>query len=213
MYWLPLLLLAQSFPLTTTQGLKPNKTTVTPVEHQMLKGIRVTGNGAPSNDEDRLVVIDGVKMQNGTIELELAGAPGAGAGGGARGFTGIAFRLAPDLSSYEAFYVRPTNGRADDQVRRNHSVQYISYPEFPWHRLRKEFPEMYESYVDLQPAVWTKVRITIDGPKARLFVHGNEQPTLIVNDLKHSPSSGGIALWIGPGTEAHFRNLRVTVKD
>jgi hypothetical protein len=27
-------------------------------------------------------------------------------------------------------YIRPTNGRADDQVRRNHSTQYISMPEY-----------------------------------------------------------------------------------
>jgi hypothetical protein len=44
--------------------------------------------------------------------------------------------------------LRPTNGRADDQVRRNHSTQYISYPDFPWYRLREETPGMYESYSD-----------------------------------------------------------------
>jgi hypothetical protein len=206
-------MLAQSFPLETTKGLTPNKTLVRAVEHQSLKAVRVTPSADSAGGEDQLVVIDGAKLKNGTIELEMSGAPGAGAGGGARGFVGVAFRLAPDLSKYDAFYIRPTNGRVEDQVRRNHSVQYISYPEFPWHRLRKEFPEMYESYADLQPAVWTKVRITIDGAKARLFLHGNEQPTLIVNDLKQAPVSGGIALWIGPGTDAHFRNLRVTAKD
>jgi hypothetical protein len=42
----------------------------------------------------------------------------------ARGFAGIAFRVQPDLRTYDAFYLRPTNGRADDQVRRNHAAQY-----------------------------------------------------------------------------------------
>jgi hypothetical protein len=43
----------------------------------------------------------------------------------------------------------------------------------------------------------------------RLFVHGAEQPALIVKDLKLGVSEGAVALWIGPGTEAHFSGLRV----
>ena len=60
------------------------------------------------------------------------------------------------------------------------------------------------------PGQWTKLKITVDGEKARLFVGGAEQPTLIVNDLKHGDSEGAIALWIGPGTEGFFANLRVS---
>jgi hypothetical protein len=123
---------------------------------------------------------------------------------------GIAFRLQPDLKTYDAFYLRPTNGRAEDQVRRNHSAQYIAHPDWPWFRLRKEAPEKYESYVDLVPGAWTRVRIEVRGDKARLYVHGSEQPTLVVNDLKSGASAqGAIALWVGPGTVAHFRNLTV----
>ena len=36
----------------------------------------------------------------------------------------------------------------------------------------------------------------VDGLRARLFVHGAEQPTLVVNDLKQTEADGGIALWI-----------------
>ena len=115
-----------------------------------------------------------------------------------------------DTMKYECFYLRPTNGRADDQVRRNHSAQYVSYPEFPWHRLRKEFPEKYESYVDLLPGEWTKVKIEVRGNKARLYVHDAAQPVLVVNDLKQGASQGQIALWVGTGTVAHFANLRVS---
>ena len=56
-----------------------------------------------------------------------------------RGFVGVAFRVAADQSRFECIYLRPTNGRVEDQVRRNHSVQYISVPGFPWPFLRKEF--------------------------------------------------------------------------
>ncbi len=205
MHLMSLLLLAQSFPLQTTESLTTHKTTITPVVYRELKAIRVTAEG-----DQNLVVISGTEFVNGTIEVELAGVPGAGAGAGARGFVGLAFRASKDLSHFEAFYLRPTNGRAEDQVRRNHSAQYISTPDYPWERLRKESPEKFESYVDLESGAWTKVRIEVDGVKARLFVHDIRQPTLIVNDLKMGQAKGAVALWLGPGTEAHFRNLRIT---
>lgn len=160
---------------------------------------------------EQLAVIEGLEFDNGVIEAEIAGAPMAGAFAGARGFVGLAFRVQNDMRTYDAFYLRPTNGRADDQVRRNHSVQYISHPEWPWFRLRKETPEKYESYVDLAPGEWTQVKIEVRGAQARLFVHGQPQPTLIVNDLKTGATAkGAIALWLDVGTEAHFRNLTVT---
>ncbi len=175
------------------------------------KALRVSDAAlAGAGDEGRLVVLPKTDFQDGIIEVDLAGEPGPGAGEGARGFVGVAFRIAPDQSRFECIYLRPTNGRAEDQVRRNHSVQYISVPGFPWPRMRKEFPEKYETYVDLLPAEWTKVKIEVRGEKARLFVNGVEQPTLIVNDLKQGQSKGGIALWIGTGTVAHFANLRVS---
>ena len=99
-------------------------------------------------------IVKGSKFHNGTIEVELAGKPAANAGAAARGFIGIAFRLQGDR--YEYIYLRPTNGRADDQVRRNHSTQYGAQPGFDFDRLRKESPEKYESYVDLEPGAWTQ---------------------------------------------------------
>ena len=73
-----------------------------------------------------MAVVEGLEFDNGVIQAEIAGAPRAGAAAGARGFVGLAFRLQSDMRTYDAFYLRPTNGRADDQVRRNHSAQYIS---------------------------------------------------------------------------------------
>ena len=154
-------------------------------------------------------IVKDVSFLDGTIEVDVAGQPAAAAAEGARGFIGIAFRLQAD-GAYEYIYLRPTNGRADDQVRRNHSTQYSSHPSFDFAKSRQEAPERYESYVDLEPGVWTKYRIEVDGRKARLFVHGAEQPSLIVNDLKLEPRVGGVALWVGPGTEGYFSNLKIT---
>ena len=210
-WWLftPVLVLPQEVPLD------PGKLVLTNVKaetasHKGKKALRLT-DSAPqgTGDEGRLAVVPGKAFSDGTIEVELAGEPGAGAVEGARGFVGVAFRVAGD-KAFECFYLRPTNGRAEDQVRRNHSAQYISPPEYPWQRLRKETPEKYESYVDLVPGEWTRVRIDVKGTKARLYVHGSAQPVLIVNDLKHGVSTGAVALWIGTGTVAHFANLRVS---
>lgn len=209
------------YPLASTEGLRPHNVTVTPVTHAGRRGVRVTTSpeaqrrieGLPIEQQsrfERLAVIDGTDFADGVIEAEIAGAPAPGAAAGARGFVGIAFRVQPDLATYDAFYLRPTNGRADDQVRRNHSVQYVSHPDWTWSRMRQETPKKYETYVDLVPDAWTRVRIVVRGDTARLFVHGQAQPTLIVNDVKSGARGrGAIALWIDAGTVAHFRDVRV----
>jgi hypothetical protein len=172
--------------------------------------IQVLANPDALNAASYAIVKD-ASFQDGTIEVELAGQPAAGAQGGARGFIGVAFRIQGD-GAYEYIYLRPTNGRADDQVRRNHATQYSAHPDFDFAQSRKEAPEKYESYVDLEPGVWTRYKIEIRGRTARLYVHGAEQPCLIVNDMKHEPRAGGVALWVGPGTEGYFTGLKITAK-
>jgi hypothetical protein len=212
---------ARHYPLESADGLRLHNVAAEPATLQGKKGLRVTVSEdaqrrfqrmTPEEQArfEQLASIDGLDFANGVIEAEIAGAPAPGAPEGARGFVGIAFRLQNDMTSYDAFYLRPTNGRADDQERRNHAVQYISHPDWPWFRLRKETPSRYESYVDLVAGVWTKIKIEIRGDRARLYVHGQEQPTLMVNDLKSgAQGKGAVALWLDRGTVAHFRNLTV----
>ena len=200
-----------TFPIEDSSKLRLQGVIAEPVFYEGRNAIRVTQSPDEANSgSSRLAVIPGSSFTDGVIEIEMAGRPQANAPGAARGFVGIAFRVAEDLSQYELIYLRPTNGRAEDQLRRNHSVQYDSFPDYPWHRLRRESPGNYESYADLQPGDWTKVKIVISGANARLFLHGADQPCLVVGDLKLGAAEGGIALWIGPGTEAHFANLRFT---
>lgn len=213
---------SRSYPLESATGLRVQNVVAEPATLDGKKGVRVTWSpeakqklAAMTPDQqaqvEPLAVIEGIDFSSGVIEAEIAGSPEPGAGGGARGFVGIAFRLQPDMRTYDAFYLRPTNGRADDQERRNHATQYISHPAWPWFRLRQETPSKYESYVDVQPDVWTRIKIEVRGDKARLYVNDNPQPVLIVNDVKSGPNArGGVALWIGPGTVAHFRNVVVT---
>lgn len=190
----------------TIGQLTPNKVKLVEIEYRGKRAIKITENGEVANGE-AYAIVNGVTFHNGTIDVELAGQPAIGADGGARGFIGIGFRR--QNGRFEYIYLRPTNGRADDQVRRNHSTQYSSHPDFDFSVSRREAPEKYESYVDLEPGVWTRCRITVDGVKARLYVHGASQPALVIDDLKLGDSTGGVVLWIGPGTEGYFTNLQI----
>lgn len=204
------LLLAAPLAAQSVDRLEGKNVSIAQTNYQGRSAIQLIASPDAPNAASYAVVKDAL-FRDGAIEVDLAGQPAAGAGSGARGFIGIAFRLQTD-GRYEYIYLRPTNGRADDQVRRNHSTQYSSHPDFDFARSRQEAPEKYESYVDLQPGVWTKYRIEVEGRKARLYVHGAEQPCLIVNDLKLEPQQGRVALWVGPGTEGYFSNLKITAK-
>lgn len=192
-----------------SEYLQPQGLRMEVVDYKGRKAMKFTELAAQQVDGN-LCLLKGESIRDGVIELWMAGEPGPGSGAAARGFVGIAFRIQGTGEKYEAFYLRPTNGRAQDQVRRNHSAQYISHPDHHWQRLRKEFPEKYESYVDLQPGEWTRVRVVVQGRTAQLYVHGSAQPTLIVNDLIMGEQSGGVALWVGPGTVAHFADFKIT---
>ena len=201
-------------PLNSTDGLKLINVKTSLVSLQGKEGLRVEKEDREDNNFPTLVLIEGSNFRSGTIELELAGEPAEGAPENSRGFVGVAFRIDSAITeSYECIYLRPTNGRADNQLQRNHSVQYVSHPEYPWYRLRKEEPGVYESYVDLVPGEWVSIKIVVSGISAKLYVHGSSQPTLIVNELKHGNREGLVGLWLHTSTLAHFRNLKITNSD
>lgn len=156
-----------------------------------------------------LAMIDGPLFTDGTIELSLAGVPRADAPADSRGFVGLSFRTGPQGEWSEVFYLRPLNARADDQLRRNRAVQYVSEPEFTWHRLREQQPGVYESYADMEPGAWTTMRVVVSGTTARLFVNGAAQPCLVVTDLKHGAGGGRIALWAHAQTDAYFGPMAI----
>src|SRR5215813_3529627 len=197
--------------LDSMEGLETVNTKAEIVTYRGRKALHLT---PPENHdatrESMIALVAGSDFKDGTIEAEIAGVPITAMDATARGFVGVEFRMQEHGDRGEIFYLRPTNGRADDQLRRNHSVQYESMPNFPWYRLRKDTPGVYESYVDLDAGAWTKVKIEVAGTKARLYVNGAEQPCLIVNDLKLGQGRGQVGLWGYIATEAYFSNLKVT---
>jgi hypothetical protein len=149
-------------------------------------------------------------FSNGTIEVMLLSRLLPTADASARGFIGLAFRINKDNSKFESIYIRPTNGRADDQLRRNHSTQYFSYPDYKFDRLRKEADGKYESYADMGLNEWIKMKIVVKNASAKLYLNNNPQPVLIVNDLKlGAENSGAIGLFVDSGTDAFFRDIKV----
>jgi len=210
-----------TFPLNSMDGLELrgiNEPDAEPVKilsevasyrgRRAVRVVNVEGQGTQSG-EQVLAIVKSSDFSDGTIEAQVAGFPRQGAEPGTRGFIGIAFHVQDHGSRFEAFYLRMTNGRANDQLRRNHSAQYVSQPDFPWNRLRQENPGVYESYVDLDAGEWTRIKIVVSGIKAELYVNGSDQPCLIVNDLKLGNSHGAVALWTGSDTEAYFSNLTI----
>jgi hypothetical protein len=164
--------------------------------------------GHEADDDSMLAIVPDSDFKDGVIEIDVAGAPIPQVPG-ARGFIGVAFRVQAHADSFECFYIRPTNARCDDQQRRNHSVQYTCGPAYSWRRLRTESPETYESYADMEPGVWTHLKVEVAGTKARFYVNRATQPALIVNDLKLGDTHGAIALWSHTFTDGYFANLRV----
>lgn len=198
---------ATTFPLDTAESLEMIGGKAEVATYRGRKAVRLLPMSDHQASNDAMLAILPPGFKDGTIQADIAGFPRPGTSPDERGFVGIAFRVQPHGSRYECFYLRPTNGRADDQVRRNHATQYVSEPDYPWYRLRQESPGVYESYADMEGGAWTRIRIVVAGVKAQLYVHDADQPALIVNDLKLGDSRGQIALWAHWSTDAHFSNL------
>ncbi|HOY12007.1 MAG TPA: hypothetical protein PLY70_02660 [Saprospiraceae bacterium] len=164
-------------------------------------------------DEPTFVKIKDIVFKDGVIEVKVLSKLNQRARPTDRGFIGLAFRINEDLSKFECIYIRPTNGRSDDQIRRNHSTQYFSYPDYKFSRLRKESPELYESYADMGLNEWIKIKIEVKGSQAKLYLNDGQQPSLVVNDLKMGANaSGAMGLFVDVGTEGYFRDLKITEK-
>jgi hypothetical protein len=204
-------LLAQEFDLTKAK-LEPIKVQISTVEAEKKKALRVVRlpevQGA---NQASFAKLPGVTLKDGTIEVKVLSRLLPNAPESARGFIGVAFRINDDNSKFEGIYLRPTNGRAEDQVRRNHSIQYFSFPDYDFDRFRKEAPEKYESYADMGLNEWIKMKIVVKGQQAKLYLNDNAQPSLIVNDLKLGPdASGGVGLWVEGTTEAFFADAKIS---
>ena len=88
----------------------PNDVEPTMVSYQGFDAVRlVLTPDAETPDNPTFARIKDIEFHNGIIEIDVAGRPLPDAFPEARGFIGIAFRIADDLSAFECMYLRPTN--------------------------------------------------------------------------------------------------------
>jgi hypothetical protein len=197
----------QTFPLRDPSELRAPDVKAQAVKYLGRASVRLTLEG---EDHHGLTLLPGTDFEDGVIEADIALKPTTPPGIRNPGFVGIAFRVRSDSSHYELFYLRPGNSEAPDQAMRNHSVQYVSEPDFGWYPLRREWPSVYESHAVLAPQSWTKVRIEVAGRTAKLYLNGSSRPSLVVDGLKGEDLHGAVGLWYYTDEEAYFSNVRIS---
>lgn len=160
-------------------------------------------------DEPTFLKLKGVNLENGTVEVKMLSRLLPSAPPFARGFIGLTLRINEDNTAYESIYLRPANGRAEDQIRRNHTIQYYSYPDYKFDRLRAESKGEYETYADIGLDEWITVRIEFSGKSAKLYLNDQKSPAFIVNEMLGTNTSGAIGLWVDIGTEGYFKDFKI----
>jgi len=164
-----------------------------------------------SVDGPTFVKLANTDIENATIEVKMLSKIQSNSPfPQARGFIGLAYRIDEANTMFENIYLRPSNGRADDQLRRNHTVQYFAYPGYTFSRLRKESNGLYETYADIGLNEWIDVRIEFYKEKVALFINNQKAPNFIVNKMLGKSTHGSVGLWVEVGTIGYFKDLKVT---
>lgn len=150
-------------------------------------------------------------FENGTIEVKMYSqiqnpSPFAGAAG----FIGLYYRIQEDNSAFESIYLRPRVGRADDQLLRNHTVQYFAYPNFKFDTLRKIAPFKYEGPAPVALNEWITMRIEVNGESAEMFINDLKYSSFIVDKMLSKSKKGSVGLFVDIATTGYFKDLKVT---
>lgn len=198
----PEALLGQTYDLARL--LNSNGLTVIDRKVEALAGEKsgVSFTGTPETDGYALV--KGSTFSEGTIEVDIRGKDVMG-----QNFVGVAFHSVEGVGA-DVIYFRPFNFASNDPVRRSHSVQYVSLPEWDWRKLRETFPDKYESAIASPPDAngWFHARIEVKGNEITVYVDDASEPCLRVSKL-NSRKSGEVGVWVGFKTSGDFANLTV----
>jgi hypothetical protein len=149
----------------------------------------------------RIVWLKGINFSNGSIDVDIRGKNVF-----QQSFLGIAFH-GIDTITYDCIYFRPFNFQSADSLRRKHTVQYISEPDYPWDKLRAEHPLVYENAVNPVPlsTEWFHAHIVISNEEVMVYVNHSATPSLTVKKLNNR-NNGLIGLW-SSNLSGDFSNL------
>ncbi|SEN88491.1 hypothetical protein SAMN05192574_104475 [Mucilaginibacter gossypiicola] len=164
----------------------------------------VTDGSKKGLTSDGILWLKNVNFKTGTIDVDLRGRDVF-----QQSFLGIAFH-GVDTTTNDVIYFRPFNFQTTDTLRRMHTVQYISEPDFPWDKLRKEHPLVYENAVNPFPeaTAWFHARIVVNADDIVVYVDHSDKPSLTVKKLNNR-QNGLIGLW-SSGLPGDFANLAIT---
>jgi hypothetical protein len=164
-------------------------------------------------DEPHYARLSGLDdFENGTIEVKMYSqlqdpAPYPGIAG----FIGVFFRVQENDSAFESIYLHPKAGRVNNQLYRNHAVQYISYPDAKFETLRKNYPAgSYEGSAPVALNEWIKMRIEVNGETAEMFINDMKYSSFIVDKMLGKNKKGYAGLYVDIGTIGYFKDLKVT---
>jgi hypothetical protein len=167
--------------------------------------------GAGGNRPTYLLFPD--TFDNGSIEVYIGAELNGKGGPDARGFAGILFHHSAVDGSYEAVYLRMTNGALNEPPppppRSARAIQYIAHPDLHFSVSREKFPGMYERAAPIRAGTGRHLlRLDVNGSNLSAFVDG--KLVLSLNDLRYANRKGKVGFWIGDGTRAYFSDLKVT---
>lgn len=167
--------------------------------------------GAGGNRPTYLLFPDA--FDNGSIEVYIGAELNGKSGPDARGFAGILFHHSAVDGSYEAVYLRMTNGMLNEPPppppRSERAIQYIAHPDFHFPVSRQKFPGKYEKAAPVKVGAGRHLlRLDVDGSNLTAFVDG--KLVLSLDDLRFANRKGKIGFWIGDGTRAYFSDLKIT---
>jgi hypothetical protein len=161
----------------------------------------------------RLLGLD--DFENGTIEVKMySQIQNPSPYPPAAGFIGLYFRIKEDDSAFESIYLRPKVGRINNQMARNHAVQYFSYPDFKFQTLRDKFPAgSFEGSAPVMLKEWITMRLEVNGETAEMFINDLKYSSFIVNKMLGKNKKGYVGLYVDIATTGYFKDLKVTKKQ
>jgi hypothetical protein len=189
--------------------LSSGKLSTTNREVSQLPAGEKTGIKLSAGTGEGAVWLNGITFANGVVEFDVKGKNVE-----QQSFVGIAFHGLVDTKTFDVIYLRPFNFKAEEPVKRSHSVQYASHPDYPWPVLREKFNGKYENAVTPAPDPdnWVHVRIEVNYPTIKTFVNGNATSSLVITKLNER-KSGILGLWVGNNSDGDFANLKITYID
>jgi hypothetical protein len=150
--------------------------------------------------------LKGVTFKEGTVDIDLRGKNIF-----LQSFMGIAFH-AKDTIAYDVVYFCPFRFHDTSVVTRKYSVKYMSFPDYSYVKLRKEYPRVYENEVNPAPKAdeWFHATIVVKEEWITVYVNHSATPSLKVKKLP-TLTDGKIGLWSYTKTlSSDFANLTIT---